>query len=212
MARSRLVRRLRFILPVLAVVLIGLFILTSQNSNDDEAAFLDDLAVADVMTQEATVVKPTFAGIDNDGQPYEITAATATQDPNNDEIVALNDPRALLRDGNATTLATAKNGSFKSDDNILQLNENVTLERKISGSTYVLKSSEAVVAIEQKTVTSNSGVTGSADKGILSADSMEVFNDEGRIVFKGNVRMKFEPKAIGEISGLVTNEDTKKPQ
>lgn len=209
MARSRLIKRLRYILPGVALFLIAMFFISSQSANEDDA-FLEELAVETLNAQEATVIKPSFAGLGTDGQPYEITAATAAQDPDNEDTVNLNGPRAVLQDGEAKTLATANSGTFNSDENLLKLQQNVVLEREISGKSYTLHTPDAVVAIADETVTSSSGVTGWAENGSLRADTMEVYNNERRVIFTGNVRMKIEPGAIKDFSSptIIDSENT----
>ncbi len=192
-ARSRTVRRLRIILPLIALGLVTIFFFTSQDVVDDP--LLEDLALENVTAKEASVTRPTFAGLDRDGQPFEVTADSGTQDPDLDNTVRLTEPKAVMRDGETVTHATANNGTFQSDQSLLHLKDNVTLEREISGNTYILKAPEATVAVDQETVTSQSGVTGVTDKGRLRADTMEVDNNSGVIVFRGRVLMKFDPKS-----------------
>ncbi|MEL6113210.1 MAG: LPS export ABC transporter periplasmic protein LptC [Pseudomonadota bacterium] len=192
--RSRNVRILRYVLPGLAVILLVIFFVASQNKPEDNTR-LEDLALDEVMPEAGAMTNPTFAGIDADGQPYKITAATAIQDRESDKVVNLDRPSATLSDGSTGTLATANRGQFKSEEKLLSLEDDVTLERVINGRTYVLRSPAAIVSIDGETVTSESGVTGQSDRGKLRADRVEIFNDERRVVFRGNVLMKFEPKA-----------------
>ena len=60
-ARSRLVRRLRIALPILAIVLVGAF-LFNTNSNDVDDAFLDDFKDIDASAEELSMASPRFAG------------------------------------------------------------------------------------------------------------------------------------------------------
>ena len=193
--RSRTVRRLRLILPVIAVLLIGVFLLLGQSSEED-SAFLDDLKVDEIVAEEALVINPKFSGIDSAGKPYQITANTAAQNPDKDDLVNLEGPKAVLTDDNAETVATAKTGFFRSGQKVLDLKENVIFERIINGKSYTLRSEAAVVGIEEQTLKSSEGVSGETLDGKLRADEMEVFNQDGRVILKGNVRMKFEPDLI----------------
>lgn len=193
--RSRTVRRLRLILPVIAVLLVGVFLLLGQSSEED-SAFLDDLKVDEIVAEEALVINPQFSGIDSAGKPYQITANTAAQNPDKDDLVNLEGPKAVLTDDYAETVATAKTGFFRSGQKILDLKENVIFERIINGKSYTLRSEAAVVGIEEQTLKSSEGVSGETLDGKLRADEMEVFNQDGRVILKGNVRMKFEPDLI----------------
>ncbi|MEO1425468.1 MAG: LPS export ABC transporter periplasmic protein LptC, partial [Pseudomonadota bacterium] len=99
-----------------------------------------------------------------------------------------------INDGNDDMLARANRGQFKSEEKLLSLEDDVTLERVINGRNYVLRSPAAIVSIDGETMTSESGVTGQSDRGKLRADKVEIFNGERRVIFRGNVLMKFEPK------------------
>ena len=210
LARSRIVRRLRLILPIIAFGLLVAF-LWRTGTKEEQDARLDDLTLDGVVAKEAVMTNPSFAGQDDDGQPFAITAASAQQDPTTEEVINLDTPRATLQDGVATTLATAKHGIYSENEKRLILTEDVFLEREIQGRTYVLRSPEATLTLNDEVVTSNSGVTGSTHDGSLSADSMRVFNEERRVIFEGNVRMKFEPSAVKSLSKTLAADKTKTP-
>ena len=78
-ARSRLVRRLRIIMPTVAVLLIVLFLINTRSNTVDQA-FLDDFKTIAASTEELRMANPRFAGVDDEGKPFEITAIAASQD------------------------------------------------------------------------------------------------------------------------------------
>lgn len=201
-ARSRNVRALRYILPAIAAILLIIFFIASQNKPPEDAR-LQDLALDDVMPEAGAMTNPTFAGVDTDGQPYKITASTAVQDQFSEKVVNLERPTATMSDGTNNTFATANKGQFRSEEKLLSLEDDVTLERVINGRTYTLRSPAAIVSIDGETVTSESGVTGQSEQGKIRADQVQVFNGERRVVFKGNVLMKFEPGAAREVSNAL---------
>lgn len=191
-ARSRLVRRLRIILPTLALVLIaGLLATTRERGVDD--AFLDDFTDLTASTDEYKMANPKFAGVDDDGQPYEITAKEALQAPEDKEVVQLVEPRAVTNSNDKSTTVTARKGVFRSQANTLDLTDAVTLEHKIGADSYVLTTPAATVAIREETVDSTAGVVGESEAGTLRADRMRAYNGEGRVVFEGNVSMRIFP-------------------
>ena len=189
-ARSKLVRRLRIVLPVLAVVLIAAFFLNTR-SNKVDATFLEDFANLEATPEELEMANPRFAGIDEKGQPFEITAAAATRTPNEDEVVSLNNPRAVTQGSREQTVVFANSGFYRSKEKILELEDEVTLEHAIGGDNYVLRTPAATVLIDEDRVESDRGVEGQGPGGnTLSADKMKAYEDEGRIVFEGNVKLK----------------------
>ncbi len=209
-ARSRLVRRLRLALPALAVFLVIAFIFNTQ-SNPVDQAFLDDFKTVTASTEELRMANPRFAGVDDTGKPYEITAVSASQDPATKDVIQLDRPRAVQGNDDASSVVTAESGLFRSDENILTLNRAVTLEHELGARTYVLRSSTATVSIKDQIVTSDAGVGAEGPDGAtLKADKMKAYREDGRVLFEGNVSMRIYPNK-GEIAApaLRDSEDRK---
>ncbi|PQA89431.1 LPS export ABC transporter periplasmic protein LptC [Hyphococcus luteus] len=194
-ARSRMVKRLRLALPILALVLVAAFFFNTK-SNDVDKAFLDDFKDVSASAEELRMANPRFAGVDNEGKPFEITANTAIQNTKIKDVVTLDKPRAVQGENNESTVVTADKGVYRSDINILELEDSVTLQHNVGAESYVFKSPSATVAIKDEVVTSDAGVGGEGTDGsTLQADHMKAYNSEGRVVFEGNVRMRIYPKS-----------------
>lgn len=205
LARSRLVKRLRLILPGLGLALVAAFLFNTRSNKPDDA-FLDDFKDVSASADELRMANPRFAGVDDKGRPFEITAQSALQTPNDRNFVELDQPRAVQGDGDAVSVVTADKGLYQSETNILDLEENVTLSHEIGADTYVLRTPSAQVTIKDEVVTSDAGVGGeSNDGGALRADRMKAYNGEGRVVFEGNVRMRIYPKS--KQTGAEASED-----
>ncbi len=193
-ARSRMVKRLRLALPILALVLVAAFFFNTK-SNDVDKAFLDDFKDVSASAEELRMANPRFAGIDNKGKPFEITANTAIQNTKVKDVVTLDKPRAIQGETDDTTVVTAEKGVYRSDINILELEDRVTLQHNVGAESYIFQSPAATVEIKDEVVTSDAGVGGEGTDGsTLQADHMKAYNSEGRIVFEGNVRMRIYPK------------------
>ena len=193
-ARSRLVRRLRIALPILAIVLVGAF-LFNTNSNDVDDAFLDDFKDIDASAEELSMASPRFAGIDNKGKPFEITAAAARQNTSMKDVVTLDRPHAVQGEDNGSTVVRADKGVYRSDNNILELEDEVTLQHEVGSDIYIFRSPSATVSIKEEIVTSDTGVGGEGPDGReLTAERMKAYNADGRVVFEGNVHMRIYPK------------------
>lgn len=194
-ARTKLVRRLRVALPVFALVLI-VALLANTRRGDTDDVFLEEFANLEARPDELRMANPKFAGVDNNGRPYEVTAEAALQAPNADDVVELVKPRATTKGSDTDTTVTAEKGVFQSQGNLLTLREGVTLRHAIGGATYVLRTDEAEVALGDETVRSTAGVEGDSESGTLRADRMQAFNGEGRVVFEGNVSMRLFPAKL----------------
>ncbi|MEM8772387.1 MAG: LPS export ABC transporter periplasmic protein LptC [Pseudomonadota bacterium] len=193
-ARSRLVRRLRVALPILAAILIVAFIINTRSNSVDQA-FLDDFKTITAATEELRMANPRFAGKDDDGKPFEITADAAMQNPAEKDIVALESPRAVQGGDDTESVVSAQSGLYRSEENILELSDDVTLEHELGANTYILRSPKATVSIKDQVVTSDAGVGAvGPDGGALKADRMKAYRADGRVVFEGNVSMRIYPK------------------
>ena len=208
-ARSRLVRRLRIIMPTVAVLLIVLFLINTRSNTVDQA-FLDDFKTIAASTEELRMANPRFAGVDDEGKPFEITAIAASQDPEGKEVIRLESPRAIQGGGDETSVVTAESGLYRTEENILTLNREVTLEHQLGAKTYILRSPVATVSIKDQIVTSDAGVGAEGPDGAtLEADRMSAYRSDGRVVFEGNVSMRIYPnKETNPLPSLRDGENT----
>ena len=105
-------------------------------------------------------------------------------------------PRAIQGANEEQTVVTAKRGYYQSEENVLELQDGVALEHKIGSETYVLHAPAATVAIKDEIVSSNAGVGGEGKDGSrLNAERMTAYRAEGRVVFEGDVSMRFYPNS-----------------
>jgi lipopolysaccharide export system protein LptC len=189
---SATVRRLRIALPVFALALVVALLLNSRPEEAD-SAFLDDFADVDATAQKAQAVRPSFAGVDDRGQPYEVTAEQAVQTAQSADVVELVQPKAISRGKDAQTEVAAHKGFYDQVQHILDLSGGVTLLRRIGSDTYRLAAPDAKVLLKSETVESVSGVEGEGEGGTLRADRMRAYDAESRVVFEGNVSMRIYP-------------------
>ncbi len=194
-ARSKMVRRLRIALPILALAMIGVFFL---NAGQDTAqdVFLDEFQDVSAEADELHVARPRFSGIDASGNPYDITAATAVRLPGEVQLMELVDPQAITTDDGRQSTLTADTGAFNDKEKQLILRENVRFERNIGNETYVLRTAAATFNIDEEQVASDVGVEGDGPDGAsLSAERLIADNKSGSVILEGNVRMRFYPKS-----------------
>lgn len=194
-ARSRLVRRLRVILPITALVLVAAFFFNTQSNSVDEA-FLKDFEDVASFAVDKQMLSPSFAGTDSSGKPFEISADTAFQHTTQKDVVELERPKAVQGKDAETTVVTADKGLYRTDAKVLELRDSVTLQHDVGDDTYIFRSPAATVSIDDEIVSSDAGVGGSGPDGrALKADRMKAYNGEGRVVLEGNVHMRIYPKS-----------------
>ncbi len=141
------------------------------------------------------MANPRFSGVGQDGAPYDITADAAIQTPGNDDVVRLEQPRAVTTGDDERSTLTARDGSYQSDENRLTLTNDVTYEHYDGEDTYVLRTSAAVFTVDDERVVSQAPVVGEGPRGArLSADRLVADNQSGSVVLEGNVRVRFFPE------------------
>ena len=135
--------------------------------------------------------KPTFSGESKDGARYLVTAKTGLRDPKQESRILLDAPTVTVtRAGSAATHTTARTGEFDEDDMTLRLEGDVRVDNG-SGSKFDFKN--AVIDPTTGEV-SGQGVQGKSPTGDIRSDSYDVLDQGERMVFKGGVRGRIQPK------------------
>lgn len=192
--RAALMRRLRLVLPALAVVLIITFFANARRDAGD-AAFLDDFANLEATTEGVKTARPHFSGVDAKGAPFDITAEAATQRPDGAQVYDLDQPRANTAGVDESSAVTANSGVYDQGAKRLDLGDGVVFNRSVGPDNYVLRTPAATVNVDDQTLISDKGVDGEGPGGAaLKADRVTASNQDGKVVFEGNVSMRIYPK------------------
>lgn len=193
-ARSRFVGQMRVVLPIMVVVLIGLFFASTRKSGDDDVFLKDFADDPKALTEKYAMSGADVSGVTRDGKPYRIEFDSLTQSQDAEDVAELVRPKATTRGDKEDTVVTANRGRMNSEDNLLTLQDQVTLKHRIGGETYTLTAPDAEVDVKGGVVTIDKGVSGASATGGLRADRMRAYNAENRVVFEGNVSMRIYPK------------------
>ncbi|MBI1393238.1 MAG: LPS export ABC transporter periplasmic protein LptC [Alphaproteobacteria bacterium] len=193
-AHSANVRRLRIALPTIGAVLVGVFLANTRGEGPADV-FLDQFKDLEAATEELRMARPHFSGVDADGRPFDITADAATQAAGDSKRIGLEGPRAVSgANGDDRSILSAIRGEFDSNSKTLVLTEDVTFERRVGADDYVMKTPSATFLIDEDKVTSDAGVRGQGPRGAtLEADKMTANNEDKRVVFEGNVKVRIYP-------------------
>ncbi|RFB05595.1 LPS export ABC transporter periplasmic protein LptC [Parvularcula marina] len=192
-AHSQRVKWLRLIVPAIGAGVLMTYALSATPPVIDKA-FMRDFANIDTDAENMRLNRPRHTGYDLEGNPFEIAAASALRNPETPGLISLDSPQAfrgLENDEDVTVRALR--GLMDTEAKRLDLSSSVELDHRIGGSDFTLNTDAAEVDFENKTIKSVSGVSGSGDRGTVAADSMTVYQDEGRAVFEGNVQFQIAP-------------------
>ena len=184
--RSRMIRRLRVILPSL----IGLILATM-------AGFIlhTTLLGRDAAPREADapiqLVNPRFVGKDDKGRAFVLTAATAVRDENDYQRVLLDKPALILdAEGINPTRVTAKSGVYREDRRVLNLDGGVTM----SGQDTTFDTLSSIFNTATGELEGQGEISGSSSLGEITAKSYGVYDKGERLVFKGGVRGRIDSR------------------
>ncbi|MGC6476138.1 MAG: LPS export ABC transporter periplasmic protein LptC [Parvibaculales bacterium] len=125
---SRRVKRLKFILPLVALALLLAIVLLGEQ--EIEVADLPfDYQKIELTRKGPLMREPELRGRNSAGTPYEVVAELARPDPNNENIVYLQDVKGVLLspDNTETRRMTAPNGVLQRQNDQLYLTGGVRL-------------------------------------------------------------------------------------
>lgn len=184
--RSKVIRLLRVLLPALIVLiflgLAGSVAYSTFRAQPRQAAAGDE---------PIRLVNPRFVGRDDKGRAFVLTAASATRDRADYQRVLLDKPALVLDEGGPDQLRlNGANGVFHEATGKLSLSGGVQMADvknafQTASSQFDTKTGELV---------GSGPIQGSGGLGEITAKSYGVYGKGDRMVFKGGVRTRIEPK------------------
>lgn len=183
--RSRAVRSLRVILPVV----IGLIVVALVGE-----VVWRNIAELPTPQKEARtairLVNARLVGRVKDGRSFEIGAKQALRAENDYQSITLMEPVLVIGEGMANEARmTARLGAYNERDKLLRLRGGV---RIVDGKGHSFASQEAIIDTRTGDVVGQSQVQGDAPLGQLNAKSYSVQDKGDRLVFKGGVHARIE--------------------
>lgn len=183
---SILVGILKLLLPLLAIVLIGLVIMWPTIEDQVEAGPTPDTPEFQA-SGEAQIINPRFTGLDDEGRPFEIEGDLAYQDINNPELIDLDNLRGTitLSEGD-TARVEAQYGHFDRTKGRVELHGDVVVSHNQGA---VFRTDEIMVDINTNQVWGNQPVEAASDEATVTAAGFEVQDGGATIIFRGPARM-----------------------
>lgn len=182
---SRRVRRLKVVLPALALVMVAGFALYSFATRPGAGVFeTRDAAVAE---GKLVMDSPKLEGFTKDGRSYSVSAARAIQDIDRQDVINLDGIDATMpveRENWARVQATS--GVYDRMANTLDVPSDIVVTTN-DGLVARLKS--AFLDISGGTLRSSTPVDIRSHGSRITADSMAVLDNGGRVVFEPRVRV-----------------------
>jgi len=190
---SSFVRAMKFILPTVALLLVGLIIAWPYIDVPD-ARFR--IGFADLKVREAddpSMVNPRYLGTDDSNQPYSITAEIARKLAETGNVIELDSPKAdiELEDGTWLVLTAAK-GIYGRTAESLDLEGSVVLYHD---SGYEFLTEKAKIDLERSIAEGDVPVRGQGPFGNLQAEGFRLVDKGKTIYFTGKSKLVIYPGA-----------------
>ena len=189
---DRLVRLAKLGLPVLVLGLVVILAISPFDQRNDVSFILDKKGV-DKATERMRIEQARYAGEDDKGNKFIITADRAIQQRSDVPVVMIEGMMARLGLAQGPLLIAADRGNYDLDTQMVQ----VTGPVRVAGADgYRLETSNVRVDMKQRTLQSQGRVTGAMKLGQFEAGQMHADLGTRTVVLDGGVRLKIVQGAV----------------
>jgi len=186
---SRFIRRVRFTLPILAILLIGL-IIGWNNFEGNKIIPIQEEEIQPSVKQEIgknELVNPRFESIDSKGQPFVLTADIATQENGEKGEMQLTAPTGNLALNNGSNLSISANqGAYHQIEQYLNLNGNVILTHSDG---HKMQTERLNIDLAQDSAKSDATVKVTSPQGDINATGASASSNDQTLIFNGPAKM-----------------------
>lgn len=187
---SRFVDLMRWLLPVIALILIAVLVGWPGRSGDQGNLTLSfvDLGGRD---EGLRMISPRYVGTDSHGQPFVITADAATQDENDPDVITLDAVEAdvTLGDGRWLVLQSPT-GLYNRREETLHLGEWVNI---YSDDGHLFNARDVHLDLANGLASSGKPVHGQGPMGLIDAEGFRILDGGKRTRFEGGVKLLIKP-------------------
>jgi lipopolysaccharide export system protein LptC len=184
--RSRVIAVLRILLPgLILLILAGLAGMIAYNS------FMAQPVSPASSNEPIKLVNPRFVGRDDRGRPFVLISASATRDLQDDQKVYLDKPALVLdEEGPDPLRITAAKGVYHEATRKLEVSGGV----RLAGARGAFDTAASLFDTHTGELVGSGPVHGLGSLGEINAKSYGVYDKGARMVFKGGVHTRLQPK------------------
>ncbi len=135
---------------------------------------------------DLAMVMPRLTGVDDDGFPFVVTAATAVQEARGSDMVRLEDVNAEITLKEGKLHVEAANGLVDTRQHLLDVSGGIRLT---SDDGYDARTPAAKADLKAGTVRGENGIEATGSFGRITADRFTMNRTTRQLRFTGNVRM-----------------------
>ncbi len=189
---TRFVKSMRFILPLIALIL-SVVVMTWPEMEDKIVIIPKDqlISASETKIGENELINPHFETTDAQQQPVNVTADRAVQNQENPNLVKLDNPKADLKmkNGSAVNIKAAQ-GTYEQEVEKLFLQENVKIHHE---SGYELQAEELRIDLKTREAFSDKAVQIIGPEATIYAAGLEGNVEDGILIFKGPAKLTLTP-------------------
>ncbi|MGD9637873.1 MAG: LPS export ABC transporter periplasmic protein LptC [Alphaproteobacteria bacterium] len=185
---TRFVKILKLLLPAIASVLIGLILIWPQILAEKDK-FKINIGIPEFSRIESMrMVNAKFFATDNKNQPYSLSADLAMETEPGSMIIELTKPKAdIMMSDNTWVAAEASNGVFKQKDEILELNDGVSI---FHDGGYNFEIGKMKIDLKKGEAVSNEKILFAAPFGEVAGEGLSISEKGNKIKITGKTKVK----------------------
>ncbi len=182
---SKLVRRLRLMLPIVALIIIAVLFAWPSMQTQQIPSIEDE--AKETLSGRKELLNPVFESVDRKNQPYKVIAKRAIQGETEDNLIILEEPTGNITMESGEILnVLANNGAYRQDIQRLFLKGNVEL---LYSDKFKLETEELDIDMRESQAWSKTNVRAIGPMGVVTALGLEARNAEGLLVFTGPAKL-----------------------
>ena len=187
---SRLVRRLKYSLPALAIAAAGLFWGTIRFMPSDLATIVS-LSTVEAESNSVIMDKPRISGFEGTRRAYEVKADSAVQSLDDPKVMTFKtiDARVGIDAAGSATI-DATTGVYDGNDDTLVLKDGIAIKTTTG---YWASFKEAAIDLRKGSLISSQPIEIRTNEGTIRANAVEVSDHGKRIAFRNGVSVTYLP-------------------
>lgn len=192
---SQLVKALRFILPIVAIVIVVIVMAWPKMEQAIAPITPESVAQNQQPVTQNELINPRFEGADSGNNPYVIIADRAVQSTQNPDVLLLTKPHGdvtLENDGKLDI--TAHKGNYKQNSGILMLDGDVLVKHN---SGYDMDTQRLMIDIKGRITRTDQPVRIVGPAGTLNATGMDTQSAGELIIFTGPAKLVLKDSIKG---------------
>ena len=189
---SVFVGTMKMLLPALAAALILLIVAWPQFTSKERLFRLDGAMLGTDQLETLSMINAHFDGVDEQDQPFTLTADVATQSQDSENIIELELPKADMTMSDGTWLAlTARSGEFDREARVLNLSGAVSL---FHDQGFEMLTNTAQIDLARSIAEGDQPVEGHGAAGSIQAEGFRILDRGRRIIFTGRSHLTLLPE------------------